>query len=224
MEKKTAGAMLKRMFPDANWISGTYLHCHNPRLERKWVEVTVDTQLHALIEAVKQGFRSDMLDYGAGVSRTMVFANTVEAVEAVAKILGKAGIECFRYHKDSSLEERAKTLVDFREKGGVFVCTDAAARGVDIPDVSHVIQADFATSAVDFLHRVGRTARAGHHGLVTSLYTESNGDLVDAIRQAEKLGQPVETAFSRKRSFRNKLKKRGFSKLIDKSTVALTSA
>ena len=81
-----------------------------------------------------------MLDYGAGVSRTMVFANTVEAVEAVAKILGKAGIECFRYHKDSSLEERAKTLVDFREKGGVFVCTDAAARGVDIPDVSHVIQ------------------------------------------------------------------------------------
>lgn len=222
--KKTAGAMLKRMFPDANWISGTYLHCHNPRLERKWVEVTVDTQLHALIEAVKQGFRSDMLDYGAGVSRTMVFANTVEAVEAVVKILGKAGIECFRYHKDSSLEERAKTLVDFREKGGVFVCTDAAARGVDIPDVSHVIQADFATSAVDFLHRVGRTARAGQHGLVTSLYTESNRDLVDAIRQAEKLGQPVETAFSRKRSFRNKLKKRGFSKLIDKSTVALTSA
>lgn len=222
--KKTAGAMLKRMFPDANWISGTYLHCHNPRLERKWVEVTVDTQLHALIEAVKQGFRSDMLDYGAGVSRTMVFANTVEAVEAVVKILGKAGIECFRYHKDSSLEERAKTLVDFREKGGVFVCTDAAARGVDIPDVSHVIQADFATSAVDFLHRVGRTARAGQHGLVTSLYTESNRDLVDAIRQAEKLGQPVETAFSRKRSFRNKLKKRGFSKLIDRSTVALTSA
>ncbi|KAG5240842.1 hypothetical protein OIU77_011421 [Salix suchowensis] len=222
--KKTAGAMLKRMFPDANWISGTYLHCHNPRLERKWVEVTVDTQLDALIQAVKQGFRSDMLDYGAGVSRTMVFANTVEAAEAVAKILGRAGIECFRYHKDSSLEERAKTLVDFREKGGIFVCTDAAARGVDIPDVSHVIQADFATSAVDFLHRVGRTARAGQHGLVTSLFTESNRDLVDAIRQAEKLGQPVETAFSRKRSFRNKLKKRGYSKLIDKSTAALMTA
>ena len=110
------------------------------RLERKWVEVTVDTQLDALIEAVKQGFRSDMLDFGVGVSRTMVFANTVEAAEAVAKILGRAGIECFRYHKDSSLEERAKTLVDFREKGGIFVCTDAAARGVDIPDVSHVIQ------------------------------------------------------------------------------------
>lgn len=54
-----------------------------------------------------------------------------------------------------------------------------------------LFQADFATSAVDFLHRVGRTARAGQFGLVTSLYTESNRDLVDSIRQAEKLGQPV---------------------------------
>lgn len=54
-----------------------------------------------------------------------------------------------------------------------------------------VFQADFATSAVDFLHRVGRTARAGQYGLVTSLYTESNRDLVDAIRRAGKVGQPV---------------------------------
>ncbi|XP_015575248.2 DEAD-box ATP-dependent RNA helicase 22 [Ricinus communis] len=210
--KKTAGAVLKRMFPDANWISGNYLHCHNPRLQQKWIEVTVDTQVDALIDAVKQGSGSGL---GVGVSRTMVFANTVDAVEAVVKILERAGIECYRYHKDTSLEERAETLVDFREKGGIFVCTDAAARGVDVPNVSHVIQADFATSAVDFLHRVGRTARAGQYGLVTSLYTDSNRDLVHAIRQAKKLGQPVETAFSRKRSFRNKLKKRGLSKVRD---------
>lgn len=48
----------------------------------------------------------------------------------------------------------------------------------------HVFQADFATSAVDFLHRVGRTARAGQFGLVTSMYTESNRELVDAVRRA----------------------------------------
>lgn len=62
----------------------------------------------------------------------------------------------------------------------------------------HVFQADFATSAVDFLHRVGRTARAGQIGLVTSMYTESNRDLVHAVRQAGELGQPVvsiETVF-----------------------------
>ncbi|XP_047159495.1 DEAD-box ATP-dependent RNA helicase 22 [Vigna umbellata] len=217
--KKTAGGILKHMFPDAEWICGNYLHCHNPRLEQKWIEVTVDTQVDELIKAVNHSFRSEDLVNAGGIHRTMVFANTVEAVEAVAKILLRSGIECSRYHKNCTLEERAQTLVDFHDKGGVLVCTDAAARGVDIPNVLHVIQADFATSAVDFLHRVGRTARAGQIGLVTSMYTESNRELVDAVRWAEKRGQPVETAFSRKRSFRNKLKKRGTNKVTDSTTV-----
>lgn len=209
--KRTAGGVLKKMFPDASWVSGSYLHCHNPRLVQNWVEVTVNTQVDILIEAVNQGIKSNMLKPGNEVSRTMVFANTVEAVEAVANILSGAGIHCFRYHRDGSLEERAQNLVDFQQKGGVFVCTDAAARGLDVTNVSHVIQAEFASSAVDFIHRVGRTARAGQPGLVTSLYTESNKDLVAAVRQAGKLGQPVEKAFSRKRSFRNKIKKRALS-------------
>ncbi|KAF9604463.1 hypothetical protein IFM89_006745 [Coptis chinensis] len=72
-----------------------------------------------------------------------------------------------------------------------------------------VFKAEFASSAVDFIHRIGRTARAGQSGLVTSLYTKSNRDLVAAVHQAGNLGQPVEKAFSRKRGFRNKLKKRG---------------
>ncbi|KAE8672949.1 DEAD-box ATP-dependent RNA helicase 22 [Hibiscus syriacus] len=187
IEKKDWRRVRKYYERNANWVSGSYLHQQNPRLKEKWVEVTTDTQVDALIEAVKQ-FDSKSLDHGAGVSRTMVFANTVEAVEAVANILQRAEIECCRYHKDLSLEERAESLDGFRERGGIFVCTDAAARGVDIPNVSHVIQADFATSAVDFLHRVGRTARAGQFGVVTCLYNESNRDLVNAIRAAGKLG------------------------------------
>ncbi|CAH8302742.1 unnamed protein product [Eruca vesicaria subsp. sativa] len=202
--KKTAGGLLKHMFQDAVWVSGSFLHRNSPRLEQKWIEVTVDTQVDALIEAVK--------NTNSSTDRTMVFANTVEAVEAVADILEKASIQCYRYHKNHTLEERANILADFRENGGVFVCTDAAARGVDVPNVSHVIQADFSSCAVDFLHRIGRTARAGQYGTVTSLYTEANRDLVEAIREAVKTGQPVETAFSRKRGFRNKLKKRAFLK------------
>ncbi|KAL6983617.1 hypothetical protein U1Q18_017000 [Sarracenia purpurea var. burkii] len=213
--KKTAGGVLKRMFPDASWVNGHYLHHHNPRLEQKWIEVTVDTQVDVLIDSVKQGFKSKVFNSGAGLSRTMVFVNTVEAVEAVTKILVRTGIECFRYHSDISIEERTKNLVDFQQKGGILVCTDAAARGLDIPNVSHVIQAEFAMSAVDFLHRVGRTARAGQPGLVTSLFNESNRELVAAVRQAGMLGQPVEKAFSRKRSFRNKLKKRSSAKASD---------
>lgn len=110
------------------------------RLEQKWIEVTVDTQVDVLINSVKQGFRSKKFDSASGLSRTMVFANTVEAVEAVSKILATSGIECFRYHSDTSLEERTQNLVDFQQKGGILVCTDAAARGLDVTNVSHVIQ------------------------------------------------------------------------------------
>jgi len=207
--KKTAGGVLKRMFPDAVWVSGTYLHRHNPRLERRWIEVTADTQVDALIDAVKYGLKSK--DHDAP-KRTMVFTNTVDAANSVSDILQRVGISCILYHRESSLEERANNLQSFRENGGVLVCTDAAARGLDVPNVSHVIQAEFAACVVDFLHRVGRTARAGQSGIVTSLYTEANRDLVRAVRQAEELAQPVERAFSRKRSFRNKLKKQALQR------------
>lgn len=56
---------------------------------------------------------------------------------------------------------------------------------------SLTLQADFATSAVDFIHRVGRTARAGQYGLVTSMYNESNRDLVAAVRRSGELDMPV---------------------------------
>lgn len=113
------------------------MHISRFRLKQKWIEVTVETQVDALVKAVNEG-RQEIADNG--VSRTMIFANTVEAVEAVAKILVRSGIESLRYDKEFSLEERAKVLVDFQEKGGVLVCTDATACGIDIPNVSHVIQ------------------------------------------------------------------------------------
>jgi superfamily II DNA/RNA helicase len=70
------------------------------------------------------------------------------------------GIDAAIYHKKLPEAARKEALQKLREReGGVLVCTDAAARGLDFPNVSHVIQADFADNAVDFLHRIGRTAR-----------------------------------------------------------------
>jgi superfamily II DNA/RNA helicase len=113
-------------------------------LKQRWIEVTVDTQVKELVRAVNHSLKSEDLDNGSGIHRTMVFANTVEAAEAVVKILSYTGLECLRYHKNCTLEERAQALIDFREIGGVLVCTDAVARGVDIPHVSHVIQVYFS--------------------------------------------------------------------------------
>ncbi|KAJ3677467.1 hypothetical protein LUZ60_003191 [Juncus effusus] len=214
--KKTAGGVLKRMFPEAFWVSGAHLHRHNPRLEQRWIEVTTDTQVDDLLEAVKYNTTNTTNN---DVTRTMVFANTVDSANAICEILERAGIKCLLYHSETSAEEKAENIIEFKNNGGVFVCTDAAARGLDIPDISHVIQAEFASSAVDFLHRVGRTGRAGKFGVVTNLYTRSSRDLVKAVRRAEESNLPVEDAFSRKRSFRNKLKKRGRARMAEKPNV-----
>lgn len=93
--------------------------------------------------------------------------------------------------------------------GSLLVCTDSASRGLDIPGVDHVVQADFASTAVDFLHRTGRTARADRPGRVTSLYTDADAALAGAIRDAVAAHKPVEACFSRNRSFRKKVKRRG---------------
>ncbi|GJM98904.1 hypothetical protein PR202_ga15956 [Eleusine coracana subsp. coracana] len=137
--KRTAGGVLKRMFPEAVWVSGTYLHCHNPRLERRWIEVTADTQVDALLDAVKYGMKSEVQDSDVP-KRTMVFTNTVDAANSVSNILHRVNIPCILYHRETPMEERAKNLERFRERGGVLVCTDAASRGLDIPNISHVIQ------------------------------------------------------------------------------------
>jgi superfamily II DNA/RNA helicase len=75
------------------------------------------------------------------------------------------------YHKNRALEAQRAALAALQQgPSGVMVCTDAAARGLDIADVTHVIQADFSPNAIDFIHRIGRTGRAARAGKVTSLY------------------------------------------------------
>lgn len=110
------------------------------RLEQRWIEVTQDTQVETLIDSVKYGFKFKLQDSDVNAYRTMVFTNTVDAAQSVAKILEKFGLQCILYHRVSSVDERTNNLNLFREKGGILVCTDAAARGLDIPNVSHVIQ------------------------------------------------------------------------------------
>lgn len=92
---------------------------------------------------------------------------------------------------------------------GVMVCTDAAARGIDIAGVTHVVQADFAATAVDFIHRIGRTARAGLGGKVTSMYREDSATLAMVLKEYIEAGKPVEGCFSRNRSFSKKMRRYG---------------
>ena len=89
-----------------------------------------------------------------------------------------------------------------------LVCTGLASRGIDFVEVAHVVQYDVASNTVEFMHRVGRTARAGRAGVSTTLYTSDRSELVDGLREALAAGSPIEHLFSRKRSFKLGVKKR----------------
>ena len=143
----------------------------------------------------------------------MVFVNSTDACEAVTEELRRQGLRATAFHAEVSTADRADRLRALAEgEAEVLVCTDSAARGVDVPGVTHVIQAEFAGNAVDYLHRIGRTARCGAEGRVTNLFGETNEELIRAVRDAESRGEPIEGAFSRKRSFRKKFKKYGPSR------------
>jgi len=117
------------------------------------------------------------------------------------------------YHSGVHALDRSESLKVIHENSNnkdiVLVCTDAASRGIDIQDVAHIVQADFASSAIDFLHRSGRTGRAGKSGTVTSLVTENDADLAKVIKEMVENNALVDGAFSRNRSFRKKFKRYG---------------
>ena len=92
----------------------------------------------------------------------------------------------------------------------MLACTDAAARGVDVPGVAHVVQAEFAGNAVEYLHRIGRTARNGENGCDERV-GEKDEELVRAVRDCEARGVPVEGVLAQE-ELPQKFKKYGESR------------
>lgn len=208
--KKTPGAMIKYGFPDAVWIEGRRLHRSVASVNQTWIDVTMETRARELARAVGLTADADPRDAEA---KTMVFVNTAAAADEIAREFNDLGLRAAAFHAEMNSVERSVRLSDFAEgKVTTLVCTDSAARGIDIPGVAHVVQAEFAGNAVDYLHRIGRTARAGASGRVTNLCPPASAELVRAVRDAESKSEPIEGAFSRKRSFSKKFKRYGPSR------------
>lgn len=95
----------------------------------------------------------------------LVFCNTRRNVDVVTNNLIRVGIKVKAIHGGLDQKKRLRILNEFKGEGkGVLVCTDIAARGLDIKNVSHVYNYDFPTESKDYIHRIGRTARAGKEG------------------------------------------------------------
>jgi len=118
-----------------------------------------------------------------GWTRVLVFVATKYSSEHVADKLRRSGIEAAALHGDLSQGARTKALADFKAgRLQVVVATDLAARGIDIAQLPVVVNYDLPRSAVDYVHRIGRTARAGASGLAVSFIsadTEAHFRLIE---------------------------------------------
>jgi ATP-dependent RNA helicase RhlE len=113
--------------------------------------------------------------------KTLVFARTKRGAERLANNLMREGFAASMIHGDRTQSQRSAALAGFEQgRFHVLVATDVAARGIHIEDVAHVINYDLPNIPEDFIHRVGRTGRAGQSGLASSIV--SGAEMIELRR------------------------------------------
>jgi superfamily II DNA/RNA helicase len=146
----------------------------NANVVQGLVIVTEDQKRDALLALIKS----------QEVRNAIVFCNRKRDVATLHTTLKKQGINAGALHGDMSQPARTETLEKFKSGDiQILVASDVAARGLDVQDMSHVFNYDVPFSAEDYVHRIGRTGRAGKTGHSFTLATPNEGDLIDAIQK-----------------------------------------
>jgi ATP-dependent RNA helicase RhlE len=126
-------------------------------------------------------------------TRTLVFTRTKHRADKVAKLLRQAGIEADAFHANKSQSTRQSTLARFKApRPAVLVATDIAARGLDIDMISHVVNYDLPADADNYVHRIGRTGRAGADGVAVSFCDGAERTTLQAIQRLTRQTLSVE--------------------------------
>ena len=156
---------------------------HEPAITQRAIAVDASRRTQLLRHLVKEH------DW----SRVLVFVATQYAAEHVAEKLYKAGIYATPFHGGLSQGARNQVLQEFKdERWQVVVTTDLAARGIDIAQLPAVVNFDLPRSAVDYVHRIGRTGRAGEAGVAVSFVTADAEAHFRLIEQRQHLALPRE--------------------------------
>ena len=138
------------------------------------------------------------------VNRALIFTRTKHGADKVVKGLERAGITADAIHGNKSQNHRERVLAAFRSgEIRTLVATDIAARGIDVDGISHVVNFDLPNVPETYVHRIGRTARAGADGVAISLV--AGGEEIAYLRDIEKLirialaaGRPPHAGSSRR--------------------------
>jgi ATP-dependent RNA helicase RhlE len=150
------------------------------------VSGNIEQKVHFVNHSDKRALLNDILG-ASGVNRALVFTRTKHRADRVARQLVQSGIKADAIHSNKSQGARQRALSDFdRGRLQVLVGTDIVARGIDVDGISHVINYELPDDPENYVHRIGRTARAGADGVAVSLCAL---DELDSLKGIEKLTQ-----------------------------------
>jgi ATP-dependent RNA helicase RhlE len=153
----------------------------------------IEQTAYAVAQENKTALLLDLLERESGeesFEKVLVFTRTRRGAERISHILKARNHRVNRIHADRSQPQRETALREFRDGGArVLVATDIAARGLDVDAVSHVINYDVPTAPEDYVHRVGRTGRAGNYGKAITIVAPVDELSMRAIERLT--GQPV---------------------------------
>ena len=180
------------MAPEIERITNTFLHAP-ARIEVARQATTSETITQKLIQitpprrdqsakAKRELLRAIIKSEGEACTNAIIFCNRKTDVDIVAKSLKTHGFNAAPIHGDLDQSLRTKTLDAFRDGTlQLLIASDVAARGLDIPAVSHVFNYDLPSHAEDYVHRIGRTGRAGRLGTAYSIGTPADAKYLAAI-------------------------------------------
>lgn len=147
----------------------------------------VADSVEQLVYTVDADRKRELLSYIIGSKnwqQVLIFTRTKKTADDLAKEICKDGIKAQSIHGDKSQGARDKALLDFKQgKVRALVATDVAARGIDIVDLEYVVNYELPYVAEDYIHRIGRTGRAGKSGLALSLVSPNEEWLLTAIEK-----------------------------------------
>ncbi|MDO8790032.1 MAG: DEAD/DEAH box helicase [Sulfuritalea sp.] len=162
--------------------------------KRNTVIDTITHRVYPVASDLKRSLLVHLLTHQDDLQQVLVFVGTKFGASRLAVYLARQGIAADAIHGDKSQQQRTEALEGFKSgKIRVLVATDVAARGLDIDDLPHVINYELPHTAEDYIHRIGRTGRAGKHGDATSLFApEEKQRLADIERLIKRPIERVE--------------------------------
>lgn len=159
---------------------------HPRRIEVARSNIAAEAVTQAIYQ-VEQSRKREMLSFlirKGGWNQVLVFARTRYGADKLTEELLYDGIKAAAIHSNKSQSIRTRTLAEFKEgKFRVLVATDVAARGLDIERLPHVVNYDLPQVPEDYVHRIGRTGRAGEDGIAVSLVSSAEQPLLTAIEK-----------------------------------------